>query len=156
MKKEEFKALWKSKFSEAYPIGYELKWVYENKWFRIHSLPESKRYIETGDEFQIICQRQNEIIGDLIGENEEIVLSFGHYTDDVTNNNYKEINEFGEFEKVDTLELHKIRPKENEDEFYFDIYAKTTIWKSNKRNEILKAIADNEIRMMIISLTKIE
>ncbi len=50
----------------------------------------------------------------------------------MTNNNYKEITEFGEFEKVDTLELHKIRPEENEDKFYFDIYAKMTTWELNK------------------------
>lgn len=151
MKQQEFKSLWKSKFPEAYPIGHELKSVYKNRWFRIHSLPESKRYAETEDEYQIIFQRQNEIIEDLVGNNEEIILSFGLYTDDITNSNYKEVNEFGEFEKVDSLELHKIKLDENKDEFYLDIYAKRTIWKSNQRNEILKAIANDEIRMMIIA-----
>lgn len=154
MKKEEFKSLWKSKFSDAYPIGHELKLVYENRWFRIHSLPESKRYAETKDEYQIIYERHNEIIEDLIGENEEIVLSFGLYGEDVANSNYKEITEFREFDKVDTIEFHKIRPDENEDELCFDIYAKSTIWKSNRRNETLKAIADDKIRMMIISFDK--
>ena len=131
-----------------------MKSVYKDRWFRIHSLPESKRYAETEDEYQIIYQRQNEIISDVIGENEEVVLSYGLYRDDQANNNYQEIVEFDEFEKVDTLELHKIRPEESEEELYLDIYANTTIWESNKRNEILKAIADNRIRMMIISFKK--
>lgn len=154
MKKQEFKSLWDTKFSEANPIGHELKSVYKDRWFRIHSLPESKRYAETEDEYQIIYQRQNKIISDLIGEYEEVVLSYGLYRDDQTNNNYKDIVEFGEFEKVDTIELHKIRPEESEEELYLDIYAKTTTWESNRRNEMLKAIADDQIRMMIISFKK--
>jgi len=154
MEQQEFKSLWKSKFPEAYPIGHELKWVYEDRWFRIHSLPESKRYAKTEEEYQIIFKRQNKIIGDLIGENEEVILLFGLYRDDVINSNYAEIDEFIRFQKVDTLELHKIRPEENEEELYVDIFIKQTLWKSHQRNDILKAIADDKIRMMIIDTNK--
>lgn len=33
---------------------------------------------------------------------------------------------------------------------YFDIYIKSDKWKRNSKNEILKAIADDEIRAMFI------
>ena len=145
---------WKKKFPESYPIGYELKWIYNKRWFRIHSLPESKRYAENEVEYQIIYKRQNQIIQDILGDNPKVILSFGLYTDDITNSNYKEITEFGEFEKVDTLELHKINPEEYEDEYYYDVYIKEATWETNKRNDILKSIADDEIRMMIISFDK--
>jgi len=105
-------------------------------------------------EYQIIYKRQNQIIQDILGDNPKVILSFGLYTDDITNSNYKEITEFGEFEKVDTLELHKINPEEYEDEYYYDVYIKETTWETNKRNDILKSIADDEIRMMIISFDK--
>lgn len=149
MEKEEFNSLWKIKFPEAYPIGNELKWIYEKRWFRIHSLPDSKRYAETEKEYQIIFKRQNEIIDDLIGD-DEVILLYGLYRDDRSNSNYAKIAEFKDFQKADTIELHKIRPKENENELYLDIYVKHINWKSNERNEILRAIADDEIRMMII------
>ncbi len=149
MEKEEFKSLWKIKFPEAYPIGNELKWIYEKRWFRIHSLPDSKRYAETEKEYEIILKRQNEIIDDLIGD-DEVILLYGLYRDDRSNSNYAKIAEFKDFQKADTIELHKIRPKENENELYLDIYVKHINWKSNERNEILRAIADDEIRMMII------
>lgn len=152
--KNEFTSIWKSKFPESYPIGYELKWIYDKRWFRVHSLPESKRYAENEEEYQIIYKRQNQIIQDILGYHSRVVLSFGLYSNDLTNNNYKEITEFGEFEKVDTLELHKINPEEYEDEYYFDVYAKESTWETNKRNDILKSIADDEIRMMIISFEK--
>jgi len=75
MKPAVFKSFWRAKYPEAYPIGYELKWLYSDRWFRIHSLPESKRYAETEEEYQIIFNRQNELITDLIGEGTEVIVS---------------------------------------------------------------------------------
>lgn len=56
--------------------------------------------------------------------------------------------------KVLTVDLHKERPEEYEDEIYFDIYVKTENWKNGNRDEILKKIADDEIRAMFVSPTK--
>ncbi len=153
MNPQDFKSFWKSKYPEALPIGNELKSIYKKRWFRIHSLPESKRYAESETEYQIIFDRQNQLIKDVFGD-EEIILLIGLYVNDLTNDNYKEIKEFSEFEKVETIELHKIRPEENEENFNLDIFIKRTNWKPNKRNEILKAIANDEIRMMLICPAK--
>ena len=79
---------------------------------------------------------------------------FGLYTNDITNDSYKELTDFGEFLKVLTIDLHKERPEEYEDEMYFDIYVKTEKWKNGNRDEILKAIADDEIRAMFVSTSR--
>lgn len=100
MQGAEFQKYWQTRYSESLPINYELKTVYPERWFRIHSLPESKRYAENESEYQIILDRQNTLINDLIGDNTEIVVSFGLYTDDLSNDNYKELTDFGEFDKV--------------------------------------------------------
>ena len=150
----EFIDYWSKEYPESFPIGHELKWVYEDRWFRIHSLPNSKRYADTEDEYKIILDRQNNLIEDLIGTGAEIAISFGLYTDDITNNNYKELTDFGEFSKVLTINLHKERPEEYEDETYFDIYTKIENWNKNDNNEILRAIADDEIRAMIVCPSK--
>lgn len=153
MTSQEFKSFWESKYPEAFPIGHEFKSIYDKRWFRIHSLPESKRYADSEKEYQIIFDRQNQVIKDVLGE-EEIILLFGLYTNDIMNENYQKIKEFSEFEKVETIELHKLRPEENEEMLHLDIFIKTTNWESNKRNKILKAIANDEIRMMLISEKK--
>lgn len=36
-------------------------------WFRIHSLPESKRYADTTEEYELLLNRHNEIITDCFG-----------------------------------------------------------------------------------------
>ena len=154
MNKEEFNSVGKNKDPEAYPINHELKWIYEDRWLRIHSLPESKRYAESDSEYQIIFDRQNQLIDDLIGQGREVVISFGLYTDDITNDNFKELTDFGEFIKVDSIDLQKIRPEEHEDGMYFDIYIKSEQWENGAKNQILKAIADDEIRAMFICPSK--
>ena len=150
MHKENFNICWSTYFPEAYPISYELKWVYPNRWFRMHSLPESKRYAETEEEYQIILQRQNQLISDLIGEGEKIVLLLGVYRYANELITYKIINKFGEFYWVKTLELHLLRPEEHEEECYYDIYIQENNWSQNQFNTLLKAIADDQIRILII------
>lgn len=147
----EFIDYWNKEYPESFPINHELKWVYPDRWFRIHSLPESKRYAENDDEYEIILDRQNQLINDLIGEESEVAISFGLYRWDLTNDNYKELTDFGEFQKVLRIDLQKERPEEYEDEMYFDIYVKTEKWENGKRDEILKSIADDEIRAMFVS-----
>jgi len=150
MNGEEFNKYWEAEYPEAYPISHELKHVYEDRWFRIHSLPKSKRYAETDVEYKTILDRQNQLINDLIGEENTIIISFVLYTNDITNNNYKELTDFGKFKKVQTIDLHKIRPEEYDEEEYFDVYIKNDFWKSGTKNEILRAIAVDEIRVMFI------
>ena len=154
MKESEFIDYWNKEYPESLPINHELKWAYSDRWFRIHSLPESKRYAESDGEYKILLDRQNELINDLIGEDSEIIISFGLYTNDITNGNYKELTDFGEFQKVLTIDLHKEKPKEYEDEMCLDIYVKIENWKIGKRDKILIAIADDEIRAMFVSPSK--
>lgn len=151
MSESEFIDYWNKEYPESFPINHELKWNYPDRWFRIHSLPESKRYADNEDEYKILLVRQNKLINDLIGQESEVVISFGLYRNDITNDNYKELTDFGEFLKVLTIDLHKERPEEYEDKMYFDIFVKTEKWESGKRDKILKAIADDEIRAMFVS-----
>ena len=151
MTESEFIDYWNKEYKESLPINHELKMVYPDRWLRIHSLPESKRYAENEDEYRIILERQNQLINELIGEESEIAISFGLYRWDLTNDNYKELTDFEEFQKVLRIDLQKERPEEYEDETYYDIYVKTESWKNGSRNEILKAIADDEIRAMFVS-----
>ena len=150
MTEYEFIDYWNKEYPELLPINHELKWVYPDRWFRIHSLPESKRYADSEDEYQIIFDRQNQLIEDLIGEKSEVAISFGLYTNDISNDSYKELTDFKEFQKVSTVDLRKELPEEYEDEMFLDIFVKTEKWKKNNRNEILKAIANDAIRAMIV------
>ncbi len=147
---EEFNKYWSTNYPESNPIGHELKSVYPTRWLRMHSLPESKRYAESEDEYQTILNRQNKLIGRLFGENSEIIIVSGQYEMEFTEETSTVLSDYGLFEKCRTIELHKIYPEEYEDKFYYDVYIRTDIWKQNSQNELLKNIADDDFRAMFI------
>ncbi len=86
-----------------------MKYINSDRWLRIHSLPESKRYAESDFEYNIILNRQNQLINDLIGEGTELFISIGLYTGDTNNNNYTELTDYGDFYKAQTIDLSKAK-----------------------------------------------
>ncbi|MBK3520016.1 DUF3885 domain-containing protein [Carboxylicivirga marina] len=154
MKDAEFIRFWQKEYPDSFPIKHELKWIYKNRWLRIHSLPESKRYAETENQYETILDRQKQLIEDLIGEETEVVIAYGHYTDYLTNDKHTDQTDFGEYNKVLTINLTEERPDEYEVEMYFDIFAKIEKWQSDSKNEMLRAIADDEFQAMFICPSK--
>ena len=146
----EFNKYWDINYPESNLIAHELKVVYPNRWLRIHSLPESKRYAESEDEYQIILNRQNKLISELIGENTEILIVSGQYETELTNEISTELSNFGKFIKCRTIKLHKIYPEEYENDFFYDVYFRPDVWVQNSQNELLKSIANDEFRAMFV------
>jgi len=151
MIESEFIDYWNTEYPEAIPISHELKRKYPDRWFRIHSLLESKRYADSAGDHKIILDRQNLLIEGLIGKESEVAITFGISVNDINNSNYKELTDFGEFQKVLKFDLHKERPEEYEEDMHFDIFVKLEKWKEYSRNEILKLITDDKIRVMLVS-----
>lgn len=72
---------WLRHFPQCPPVSHLLKHRLSERWFRIHSLPESKRYAETPEEYAILLDRQNTLLADSIGSGQKCVLLFGDYAD---------------------------------------------------------------------------
>ncbi|MEL0651206.1 hypothetical protein V6246_07200 [Algibacter sp. TI.3.09] len=134
----EFNTYWELNYPESNLIGHELKRLYPNRWLRIHSLPKSKRYAKSEDEYKIILGKQNKLISQLIGENTEIIIVTGQYEMELTDEISTELSSYGEFQKCRTIELLKIYPEEYEDDFFYDVYFRTDIWRINSQNRLLK------------------
>ncbi|MBW8760629.1 MAG: hypothetical protein JF586_23870 [Burkholderiales bacterium] len=60
---------WHAKFGDALPAGFLCRQPLADRWFRIHSLPASKRYAETGSEYFELLHRQNSVASHVLGEN---------------------------------------------------------------------------------------
>lgn len=152
MIESEFIAFWQNEYPEAFPIGHELKWIYPERWLRIHSLPHSMRYSDSEIKYQIILERQNHLITDLVGIGSELIFLIGFYQDnDLVNSNYRLLTDFNAFQKVWTIDLKKERPQEHEEELYLDVLIKSENWEMKKKDDLLRRIADDEIRALIIS-----
>lgn len=158
MTKQDFQKLWALNYPYTVPIPYLFKHHYSDKWFRIHSLPESKRYAENESEWQILLARQNEIITDLFGINTPILIVIGEYsrTDNQSVHmiDKHEIYKPFSFVQLDSIELNKIDPAQyDESDIYKPAFAKA-FWKPNHHDKLLKDIANDNSRAFFVSFDK--
>lgn len=77
--KDEFQNFWEVNFQNCPPVSFLFKEKLEELWFRIHSLPESKRYAENDSEMTEILRRQKILLEDIIGTEDECFAVCGSY-----------------------------------------------------------------------------
>ncbi|WP_271220352.1 DUF3885 domain-containing protein [Streptosporangium carneum] len=76
---ESLTAAWRTRWGGS-PIAYELRDRHADRWVRFHSLPESKRYAETEDEYEIILDRHHRVLAEL-GSEEGLYVIAGYFED---------------------------------------------------------------------------
>ncbi len=80
----EWRKWWNQSFPDTAPVGFVLRKNYSERWLRIHSLPESKRYAESEDEYTELLRRHNAVATDALGEGALCYLFEGLWVDAAT------------------------------------------------------------------------
>lgn len=158
MTKEDFQKLWNLNYPDTIPISDLFKHDYSDRWFRIHSLPESKRYADNGAEWKTLISRQNEIITDLFGLDTPILIVTGEYNwgdnRPIHITEEEEIFKPFSFIRLDNIELNKIDPEQyDEPDIYRPAFAET-IWKLKYHDKLLREIANDNTRAFFVSFDK--
>ena len=155
MTKEDFQNLWNSNFAGSELISHLFKQNFAERWFRIHSLPESKRYADNENEWEILLSRQNEIITDLFGIDTPVLMVTGEYTS-IDNKLFRyivneEIFEPFSFVPLDSIKMHKIDPEQYDEQVEYRPFFTQIPWKPNSYNNILREVANDNIRVFFVS-----
>ena len=158
MTSEQFNTFWALNFTDPIPMQHYFRHDYPDRWFRIHSLPGSKRYADNEEEWNILLDRQNKIITDLLGNASNFILVTGGYSSEgsIELHPIEEVNSIAKipFVLLDPIDLNKLSPDEYEiGQFYKPMFSEQ-IWQSNKFDSILKDIADDQLRAFFISVDK--
>jgi hypothetical protein len=157
MTKEEFNTFWTTTYPKTIPISHLFRHDYSDRWFRIHSLPKSKRYAESDEEWNILLTRQNEIINDLFTDNGKVFLVTGEYnwgerTSFITDE--EEVFKPYNFVRLDNIDLFEINSDEyDKEDIYRPAFAET-IWTLNCHDNLLKSIANDKTRAFFVSFDK--
>ncbi|MFW2160769.1 hypothetical protein ACG93T_05205 [Acinetobacter beijerinckii] len=151
-----FQSQWDQLYPNNLPISHLLKHYFPQSWLRIHSLPESKRYADTPAEYELLLNRHNEIITDCFGENTSIFIVSGHYFSQPSNDEDYEPAFIlpCKFNLEQAINLKQLNPEDyddDEEDSFFRPYSIETTWQSNQHNDLLKKIADDEVRAFMIS-----
>ena len=158
MSPKQFTQFWAKSYPKTVPIPHFFKYDYANRWFRIHSLPDSKRYAETDAEWAILLERQKTLITDLFGEVERVILVTGTYK-------WKNERRVHVVKKDPILKTYpfKILPEmdlpASKSEYYDAGMAyrpafAEALWQSEEFDNLLRGIANDELRVFFVSMNK--
>jgi hypothetical protein len=65
---------WNIAFPNSEPVAHLMRKRFADRWVRFHSLPESKRYPESEDEFGILIDRHHAVLNSLVRAGSKVIL----------------------------------------------------------------------------------
>jgi hypothetical protein len=136
--KAKFLSEWEKIYPESPPISQFFKFRLPNRWGRIHSLPESKRYPDTKPEWDVLLDRQNRVIDSLIPQQATIRIVINYIAIDCYLFKSFDLENIGVF--VD-----------EEGEAVYQLFTFQTTWEHATLNPLLVLIAQEDLRAFIIA-----
>jgi hypothetical protein len=142
---------WDRWFPGSEPIAHELKWAVPERWVRFHSLPGSKRYPEDEDEYAMVLERHNTILGELTRPGTEVVLlTTGYSETPLPIRSYDELLSLDpEASPWRTVAMHE-RDSNWSDTTYWHIDASRSDWQPGRFDPLVRLIADDVIANVMI------
>jgi hypothetical protein len=155
MNKVQFQDFWAKNFPETPPINHLFKHHLKERWLRIHSLPDAKRYAETPEEWAILLERQNTLFADLMPNNAKICIVSGIYSnaDKVLEKDVFDTLPYSKilkFKELDVLDFHAISGDWFDEGMKFTPCFTEEIYAPHKFDSILKSIANDEWRLFFL------
>jgi len=148
MVKAELQEFWESEFGNPLPVADQLKWRFDSRWFRIHYLPESKRYPETEAEYLEINKRFRVLLTRLLQNQSNLIV----VTSVDSSSDTPSIDGIGENEEF----WRSDRFAEDDDESepsYLHSYTSVLGLNSPQLDKLFRRIAHEEVHnVMLISI----
>jgi hypothetical protein len=136
---------WDQYFPEVPPVAHLFRNLLSDRWIRIDSLPDSKRYAESEGESQTILSRYNAVVDEL-ATNRSIVLvttTFSASRDPERDSALVDLDPGAEHWQ--TLPMHLLADDDPNDPNYWHLFASQRPWHSGALDQIFKLAADNAI-----------
>ena len=159
MNATKFYSFWQLHFPNCPPVAYLFRYELADRWFRFHSLPESKRYAENEKESAELLNRQNTALLDMIGVERDCVLVSGSYSSEVPAETVcPALNrfDFREFLRLSTQEFNPMELQPDQEEEYLYLSFAMHKLRLGSLDEILLCVADEKIVNFFIVDTKRE
>jgi hypothetical protein len=156
MNTRQFYQFWAENFAEIPPINHLFKEKLTNRWLRIHSLPDEKRYAETEAEWELLKARQNTVFLDLMPEKAEIYLIlqlFSHKSNALESNFFLKNELFSglNFTKLDGIDYFELTKLWTDEGLILHPFLTKIDANSEQFQSFLTAIAKDEIRAFFFS-----
>ncbi len=146
--KEELISFWKNEFPNFHPQAHALKYDFSDRWVRFHSLPDSKRYSDTQEEYQQILHRHNSILQETCGYRCDIFVSLPEYSENKTPK--KPEPEVAQL-FPHTQHWYSINQNEEDNDiFYWHLHAAKLQYNGHELNNLLRLVADDIVEDVLV------
>jgi len=144
-------AWWRSQFGEIAPRGHLLRRALSEHWVRFHSLPDSKRYAESVEEYAELQRRHLAVASALFGAGEPLYVFRAHIGDPRLRGRARHQLAGRQFrEAVAVLPLESRGWDEDEDRMH--VRALVTKWKPDFFEAAIRLLADwKEVGISFVS-----
>lgn len=152
---EAFNALWQATWPETIPLYYTFRDALPDKWFRIHSLPNSQRYAAGQEDWEILLHRQNTLITDVVGCDAPLLMvTYTHSQENDTTSAAEEpvtsITHFT-FSQLAPINLYEFNPEHYcKGQFALPMFTELN-WQPHQHNAILRDVANWELLAFFVS-----
>ncbi len=154
MTKENLTKYWNEIIPDFLPISHELKNQFNERWFRIHTLPESKRCPDNESEYTEILKRHNLILLDLFGENHSLILVSMDGNSSKESISQNEVMKDLGFQKNFWMSIN-VSDENDEESYFWNMFYDEINFSDNSLDNLLRLIADEEIwDVMFFSIEK--
>jgi hypothetical protein len=156
MTAHEFEYFWRTSYSKTLPMRHLLRKNYEKEWFRIKSFLNTKNFPSNKKELKALLERQNDIFTDILGQKTKILAVTGeyHFNDELVESDFLNnpvLKDF-QFISLQPIDLHEVSKTEfNQNDLYKPYFTEFT-WVHSKYNDLLEAIALDQVRMFFVSV----
>ena len=138
-----FEVAWREAHPDCEPVGYRMRFAGARHWIRFHSLPLSKRYAETDDEWCILLQRQNTLASEVLGAGGSCWLVQTCWRTSEGMIDIADVHDpFRATREQGLAFAFSFRDEDDEDSTPWDVNAAMVAWNEDRFDGLLRDIAD--------------
>jgi hypothetical protein len=151
-----FQNFWTEHFGDLPPISHLFKHLLSDRWVRIHSLPEAKRYASTPAEWSILFKRQNTIFEEFLAPEEEIYVLTGIYSTELAPCDATALYDLPfqqtiDFQQLTSVDMYQLSQKWVDEDTVYTPFVAATRWQPSTFQPVLQAVANDEWRLFFLA-----
>lgn len=150
MPDDTFRATWRRHYGDCPPVGFLLRESYPDRWFRIHSLPASKRYPESAAELSILLARHNALAADILGEDAPCVVVTNPEYNGATTTRPRGARQLAALGLQPLMTIAADKPIEGGTPWWISLEAARLAWRSRSLDDLLTDVANHLLAPFVI------
>lgn len=140
--------IWRVHFGDLPAVSHLMRAALSQRWLRIHSLPESKRYAQTPAEYDELLRRHNAVAAEIVGTREAILFAHGRSSASAFAAGFSEFD-WAARSRVHEAVSIKVRTSDDEED---DVLVRGCAirWSPGAWDDMLRDVADDRLPSIVL------